>query len=159
MKTQYIKTIGSTLIVGAFLFLAFGSDDSSDTPEEKKENALKGVSFSGRTANITYEIEDGTWTAQMIHEAIILDKIYYIIVENKADKINITMTDYCQDSYGHNEKRYWHKKIDKSWSYWGEASKYSDSDAFSNKLGKYYLLSSNTEEGTFYCCGRDRGCN
>lgn len=158
MKKNYVKTVVSSLIVGVFLFMAYGSDDSSDSPEEKKENALQGVSFSGRTADITYEIEDGTWTAQYIHEGRILEKIYYIIVEDKADKINITMTDYCKDSYGHNKKRYWHKKIDKSWSYWDDARKYADADAFRNKFAEYYLLSSYTEEGTFYCCGRDRGC-
>lgn len=31
MKKQYLKTTGSTLIVGAFLFLAFGSDESDST--------------------------------------------------------------------------------------------------------------------------------
>jgi ribosomal protein L24E len=30
-KNKYLKTIGSTLIVGAFLFLAFGSDDSKSS--------------------------------------------------------------------------------------------------------------------------------
>jgi hypothetical protein len=47
-NNKYLKTIGSTLIVGAFLFFAFGSDDSKSTssssssssssskPEEKK---------------------------------------------------------------------------------------------------------------------------
>jgi hypothetical protein len=31
MKKQYFKTIGSTLIVGAFLFLAFGSGKSNSS--------------------------------------------------------------------------------------------------------------------------------
>lgn len=30
-KNKYLKTIGSALIVGAFLFLAFGSDDSKSS--------------------------------------------------------------------------------------------------------------------------------
>lgn len=38
-KNKYLKTIGSTLIVGAFLFFAFGSDDSKSekTNEPKKK--------------------------------------------------------------------------------------------------------------------------
>jgi hypothetical protein len=32
---KFIKEIGSTLMVGVFLFLAFGSDDSSDSPKVK----------------------------------------------------------------------------------------------------------------------------
>lgn len=31
MKRQYFKTIGSTFIVGAFLFLAIGSDDTKSS--------------------------------------------------------------------------------------------------------------------------------
>ena len=47
MKKQYLKTIGSTLIVGAFLFLALGSDPpksennaSSSNEPEKKINCM-----------------------------------------------------------------------------------------------------------------------
>jgi hypothetical protein len=55
MKTQYIKTIGSTLIVGAFLFLAFGSDDSgssyspssSSSSSSSKHDAPKGYHKGG----------------------------------------------------------------------------------------------------------------
>lgn len=39
MNKKYLKTIGSTIIVGAFLFLAFGSDRSKSekTNEPKKK--------------------------------------------------------------------------------------------------------------------------
>lgn len=48
MKKQYLKTIGSTLIVGAFLFFAFGSDDSgsssstSSSSSSSKHDAPEG---------------------------------------------------------------------------------------------------------------------
>ena len=156
---KYIYQLSSILIAVIFITLAFGSDDSESTPEEQKEEALKGVRFSGRTANIDYEIEDGTWLAQDLHEELILEKIYYIFMEGKADKINITMYDYCKDNYGHNNRRAWHKTIDKTWHWWDDAYKYSDAKAYSNAVGRYYTLSSETEEGAFYCCGRDRGCH
>jgi hypothetical protein len=41
MKKQYLKTIGSTLIVGAFLFLAFGSDDSSSSSDSELSKKSK----------------------------------------------------------------------------------------------------------------------
>jgi hypothetical protein len=154
-----LKNIYSALVVLLFVLLAYGSGESSDSPEEKKAEALNDVSIFARTANITYEIKDGTLTAQHIHESIILDKIYYLIMENRVDNINITMTDYCKDFYGQKQKRIWHKNLDKSWSYWEEVKNYVDVDAFSNSLKYDYVLSSDTEEGVFYCCGRDRGCN
>ena len=41
MKKQYLKTIGSTLIVGAFLFLAFGSDESSSSSDNELSKKSK----------------------------------------------------------------------------------------------------------------------
>lgn len=155
----HLKKIGSIIIVAGFLILGFGSDDSDKSPQEERDSALEDVHFSGRTANITYEIEEGTWVSQDIHEYSVLKTIYYIIKEGKADKINVTWIDYCKDSYGHINKRNWHNTIDNSWYYWNEVSKYADAGTFGNKLSKFYVLSSDTDEGTFYCCGRDRGCN
>ena len=130
------------------------------TPKSKKEKVLEEVNFSGRTANILYEIEKHTIVAQHFHEGMILEKIYYIINGNKADKINITITDYCKDSYGYENKRYWHISLDKSWLYWNEVNKYANAESFSGKLAEYYILSRETqEEEPFLCCGRDRGCN
>lgn len=45
MKKQYLKTIGSTLIVGAFLFLAFGSDETENSDANSNSNEVK-TSFS-----------------------------------------------------------------------------------------------------------------
>jgi hypothetical protein len=157
MKNNVIKTIASSMVVGAFIFLAYGSDDDS-SPADDKADALEDVKYSGRTAIINYEIEAGTFLAQYLHEEIILEKIYHIFMDNKADKIKITIHDYCKDSYGNNNKRTWHKTIDKSWLWWEDAYKYADVKAFYGALGKYYTISSEMDEGTFYCCGRDRNC-
>jgi hypothetical protein len=143
-----------------FAFLAIENKCSSKNENDKdKDKSLKNVRYSGNTASFTYEIENKTLFAQENHEALMLKTIYYIINDGKADKIKITMYDYCKDSYGHTNKRTWHTTIDKSWSYWNEASKYATALDFGYEYGKYYLLSSHTEEGRFLCCGRDRSCN
>jgi hypothetical protein len=145
--------------IGASIFGESTEDFHRRKAEEKASKVFDGVSFSGRTADIIHEIDEDNLSAQHFHEKRILEKIYYIITEGRADRIKITMTDYCKDFYGHTDKRYWHKNLDKSWFYWSEAGKYADADAFSWDLSQHYVLSSDTEEGTFYCCGRDRGCN
>ena len=40
-KNKYLKTIGSTLIVGAFLFFAFGSDESSSSSDNELSKKSK----------------------------------------------------------------------------------------------------------------------
>jgi hypothetical protein len=150
-----IKYLFTSLVVICFLVFAFGSDESSDS---KEEDSMSGVTFSGRTAFIQYDIEHGTLVAQYLHEWTILEKVYNIIKNGSADEVKITITDYCKDSYGNINKRLWHKTLDPSWAFWDEAKKYATEDDF-GKLSQGYILSSDMDEGTFYCCGRDRGCN
>lgn len=47
MKVQYFKTFGSTLIVGAFLFLALGSEKGANS--EKNENKIETPSEKNKT--------------------------------------------------------------------------------------------------------------
>ena len=55
MKKQFFKIIGSTLIVGFFLILAFGSEDSKDEKETSEtsnnENQSDGVATNDGTKN------------------------------------------------------------------------------------------------------------
>ena len=55
MKKQFFKIIGSTLIVGFFLILAFGSEDSKDEKETSEtsnnENQSDGVATNEGTKN------------------------------------------------------------------------------------------------------------
>ena len=57
MKKQHFKIVGSTLIVGAFLLLAFGSEDSKSKSGESKDSNNSSVesnesnSSSGETDN------------------------------------------------------------------------------------------------------------
>jgi len=58
MKKKYVKTIVSTLIVGSFLFLAFGSDETSDNNSstnnnsEKKEKNCAVISAPSRPGSV-----------------------------------------------------------------------------------------------------------
>jgi|LauGreDrversion2_5_1035112.scaffolds.fasta_scaffold65735_1 hypothetical protein len=45
-KNKHIKTIGSALIVGTFLFLAFGSDDSKSDKSSKETETNKTIDCS-----------------------------------------------------------------------------------------------------------------
>jgi hypothetical protein len=47
MKKQFLKIIGSTLIAGAFLILAYGSDESKDksSPNSSTSNSATSNSF------------------------------------------------------------------------------------------------------------------
>jgi hypothetical protein len=157
MKTKYGKWMSSILTMGVFLFLAFGSGDSDSFNE--KEDSLQNVSFNGSVANLNYAIEEGCLSAQVNHEYDILMSIYYIFQKGGIDRINITATDFCVDSYGHKEKRYWHKTITPEWEYWGEIHKYADASSFAKAYNQGYVISSFMDEGTWYSCGRDRGCN
>jgi hypothetical protein len=55
MKKQFFKIIGSTLIVGLFLILAFGSEDSKDekgtSETSNNENQSDGVATNEGTKN------------------------------------------------------------------------------------------------------------
>jgi DnaJ-class molecular chaperone len=54
MKKQYLKTIGSTLIVGAFLFLAFGSDDSKSSSSDSSSSSSSSSSTSSKNTRTVY---------------------------------------------------------------------------------------------------------
>ncbi len=43
MKKQYIKTISSVLIVGFFVFLAFGSEESSDNKNSNSSSTSSTI--------------------------------------------------------------------------------------------------------------------
>ncbi len=161
MKKKYVKFLSSILTIGVFLFLAFGSEDSDSSEESQlseKEEALQNVSFNGSVANFNYSIEEGCLSAQVNHEYDILKTIYYIYKKGGIEKISITATDYCVDSYGHKEKRYWHRTITPDWEYWSEIPKYVDASSFAKAYNQGYVISSSMDEGTWYSCARDRGC-
>lgn len=157
MKTNYGKWMSSILTMGVFLFLAFGSDDSDSSNE--KDDSLQNVSFNGSVANLNYAIEEGCLSAQVNHEYDILMSIYYIYKEGGIDKICITATDFCVDSYGHKKKRYWHRTITSDWEYWSEIPKYADASSFAKAYNQAYVISSFMDEGTWYSCARDGGCS
>jgi hypothetical protein len=50
MKKQFLKIIGSTLIVGLFLFMAFGSDDSK---VDKGNNGQKSEPTNSRPTKLS----------------------------------------------------------------------------------------------------------
>lgn len=52
MKKQYLKTIGSTLIVVTFLFLAFGSGDSKSSSESS--SSITTTSSSKKNTRTVY---------------------------------------------------------------------------------------------------------
>ena len=161
MKKQYIKSIISLAMVGIFILLAFGSNDSKDSEESQNsdmEEALHNVKINGSSADIYYSIEEGCLSAQVNHEYDILKSIFYVYKKGGIDKINIIATDYCVDSYGNKEKRTWHRTITSDWEYWSEISKYADASSFAKAYYQAYLISSFMDEGTWYSCGRDRGC-
>jgi hypothetical protein len=54
MKKQYLKTIFSTLIVGAFLFLAFGSDDSKSSSSNSNSSSSSSSSSSSKNTRTVY---------------------------------------------------------------------------------------------------------
>lgn len=161
MKIKNVKLSSSILTIGVFLFFAFGSEDSKSSEENQlneKEEALQNVSFNGSMANLNYEIEEGCLSAQVNHEYDILKSIYFIYKAGGIDKIVITATDYCVDSYGHKEKRTWHRTITPDWEYWSEIPKYADATSFAKAYNQGYVISSSMDEGTWYSCARDRGC-
>ena len=56
MKKQYFKTIGSTLIVCAFLLLAFGSDESSESENETTSELSESNETEEAEVSIEYKI-------------------------------------------------------------------------------------------------------
>ena len=53
---QYLKTLGSTLIVVVFLFLAFGSDDSSSSKNESTDEKSTTEESQSTEESIEYKI-------------------------------------------------------------------------------------------------------
>ena len=130
----------------------------SDTNDDK-DDELSGVNFSGTTASFSDYVEDGTLVAQHIYEYGYLKKIYYILKKGGINEIKINITDECKDSYGYISKRHWHKTLTPDWEYWNDALNYKTADDFAYAHQNSYPISSDTDEGTWYCCGRDPGCN
>lgn len=162
MKIKYVKWLSSILTIGVFLFFAFGSDDSNSSEGDQlneKDEALRNVSINGSVANLNYAIEEGCLSAQVNHEYDILRSIFYIYKQGGINEIRITATDYCVDSYGHKEKRYWHRTITPEWAFWNEIPKYTNARSFASAYNQGYVISSNMDEGTWFSCARDRGCS
>jgi hypothetical protein len=139
----------SLIIVITMLLLVTSCTNNGDS--------LENVNYSGNTASFTYEVEEGTLIAQVNHEFYILEMVYNIIKKGNVQSIKITIVDYCKDTYGKTSKRFWHKTLTTNWSGWNEASKYSTSSDFAADY--QYSISEDTEEGVWYCCGRDPRCS
>jgi hypothetical protein len=162
MKTKYGKWMSSILTIGVFLFFALGSEDSNSSESDQlneKDKALQNVSFKGSVASLNYSIEEGCLSAQVNHEYDILKSIFYIYKEGGINEIKITATDFCVDSYGHKEKRYWHRTITPDWVFWNEISKYANASSFAKAYYQGYIISSYMDEGTWFSCARDGGCS
>lgn len=153
MKNIY--RLSSIFIAVVFLLLALGSDDSDTPPKDKMHKDLKDVRIIGNTASFTYNVGKGTLLAQMFHESNMLDKVYWLITKKNVKSINIIIHDYCEDKYGHSNKRTFKVVLDESWYYWREAFKYADVNSFSDKLGQRYPIGNEID---WACCGRDRSC-
>lgn len=134
-------------------------DSKTNSSESIKDETLKDVSIAGNKASFLLEIPNNTLTAQIFWEGDMLEKVYYLINTNKIDLIEITITDFCEDYYGKNNKRVWHVKIDKNWMCWDDAKKFETAGDYRHRLSGFYPISNNTEEGEFFCCGRDPGCH
>ena len=162
-KKLIFKHLVSALIVFVFIFIAFGSDSDSDSedksPEELIADELSNVTFSGSTASFSDNVSPNSLSPQDNYEYSYLIKIYHIIKKGGINKINISITDECKDSYGHVSKRNWHKTLTPEWENWDEVLKYATAGDFAMAYKDYYPISSNTDEGTWYCCGRDPSCN
>ena len=52
-KNKYLKTIGSSLIVGAFLFFALGSGKSKGDLEERN---IENLIIEGNSASFTFNV-------------------------------------------------------------------------------------------------------
>ena len=124
-----------------------------------ENNELSDVTFSGSTAKFSDYVEHGTLFPQDSYEYSFLTKIYHILKKGGINKIKISITDECKDSYGNVSKRYWHKTLTPDWEYWNDALNYATAEDFAMAYKDYYPISSSTDEGTWYCCGRDPGCN
>jgi len=73
MKKQYLKTIGSTLIVAAYLFIAFGSGDSkskNDISNSTKSEERHTCSECGKT----YEGDGYTASSDGVGGPLSLDR-------------------------------------------------------------------------------------
>ena len=149
------------IFLGGLVIFIFGmySKYRDKSPEEIIEQELSDVTFSGSTAKFSDYVERGTLRPQDNYEYSYLVKIYHILKKGGIDKINISITDECKDSYGNVTKRYWHIKLTPDWEYWNDALNYATAEDFAMAHKDYYPLSSSTEEGTWYCCGRDPSCN
>jgi len=81
MKVQYFKIIGSTLIVGAFLILAFGSGESkSDSSSKEKSNGVSKESSSSKDKSPAVDptqlselkdyLQRGSWTCTNVESGV-----------------------------------------------------------------------------------------
>ena len=82
MKTQYIKTIGAILIVGAFIFLAFGSGDS-DSAQKKETTSNEKFSTTDLLPGKTFEFHESSMFTECIDPTI--RKI--TVIDDKTAKI------------------------------------------------------------------------
>ncbi len=138
-KNKYFKIISSTLIAGAFLFLAFGSGESD--PKKDAEERMENVSINSTSASFVYE--RASLEAQNLATCGIAQKIWTIVHENSSiTNIDFVIKEECEDSYGKKNKFETKIHLDKNWLNQWEASKYETADAFCNKMSELDIFSS-----------------
>lgn len=128
MIIKHLKTILSFSIVGAFLFLAFGSGGSK-SDSSKNENEVSSLVINDNSATFTYEVG---FMYTLAYCGLASD-IWWVLNQNQnITELEINVVEECEDKFGNKDKKTTVLHIDQGWIESNEVRKYNDEDKFCN---------------------------
>lgn len=125
-KTSIFKTIGSIIIVGVFLFLAYGSGGSKDENENRE---IKSLNVNGNSATFTHKV-DFMYTSDHLGLA---REVWTILNKNpEVNNISIRIIEECEDKFGNKHETISNIVLDNNWISTHNVRSFVDDDKFAS---------------------------
>ena len=108
-KTTIFKTIGSIIIVGAFLFLAFACGGKKDKNDVSK---IESLSVNGDSASFTHKV-GFMYTSDHVSLA---REVWTVLTKYQGvSKISIRIVEECEDKFGNKHETISNIVLDSNW--------------------------------------------
>ena len=127
MKNNFLKSLGSVVIAGIFILMAFGSDES------KEERKINNFVLNGNSISFTFEVD---FMYTLAYCGLAKD-IWWVLHKNQnVTNLDIKIIEECEDKFGNKDKKETILHLDQEWIENYEVRKYNDQDKFCSYADK-----------------------